>query len=349
MDEDRIKVTVNGEESKWANVLSGVPQGSVLGPVLFVCCINDLPEEVNTTVKLFADDTKLYTKVSEEEGGKELQEDISNLDRWANKWQLSFNSSKCKVMHIGHRNPHISFTMTQENRTVELETSDLEKDIGVHVDNEMKFDRHVEIQCGKANRILGLIRRSFTHIDKDTMKKLYTSLIRPILEYGHVITYPRFKKSAILLENVQHRATKMVPELKDLGYEGRLREMDLQSLYYRRDRGDVIECYKMMHGSYDTDPILKKDSNTTRRGHSLKLKMSASSKEVRHNYFSLRVVSKWNSLPETVVSAPSLNAFKNRLHKHWKTYSFSQMPLPPCNLAETDTPLETELETIVQA
>ena len=98
----RQMVTVNGEESKWADVLSGVPQGSVLGPVLFICYINDLPEEVNTTVKLFADDTKLYTKVSEEEGVQDLQDDINSLDRWAREWQLSFNSSKCKVMHIGH-------------------------------------------------------------------------------------------------------------------------------------------------------------------------------------------------------------------------------------------------------
>jgi hypothetical protein len=313
-------VTVNGEESKWADVLSGVPQGSVLGPVLFICYINDLPEEVHTTVKLFADDTKLYTKVSEEEGVQDLQDDINSLDRWAREWQLSFNSSKCKVMHIGHKNPRKIYHMTQDGTSVNLETTELEKDIGVHVDNELKFDRHIEIQCGKANRILGLIRRSFTYIDVTSMKQMYTALIRPILEYGHVITYPRYKKSSILLENVQHRATKMVPALKALDYEERLKEMDLQSLYYRRDRGDMIECYKMTHENYDIEPLLKQDKDTSRRGHSLKLSMSGSTKEVRHNYFSIRVVSKWNSLPDSVVSAPSLNAFKNRLDKHWDKY-----------------------------
>jgi len=345
----RQKVTVNSEESNWADVLSGVPQGSVLGPVLFICYINDLPEQVKTKVKLFADDTKLYAKVSDEEGGQNLQDDINNLDRWAREWQLSFNSSKCKVMHIGHKNPHRSYNMIQEGHSVELEKTEREKDIGVNVDNELKFDRHIEIQCGKANRILGLIRRSFTYLDKHSMKQLYTALIRPILEYGHVITYPRYKKSAILLENVQHRATKMVPELKDLEYEDRLREMDLQSLYYRRDRGDMIECYKMTHGSYDIDPILKQDTDTTRRGNSFKLKMTSSSKEVRHHYFSIRVVSKWNSLPESVVDAPSLNSFKNRLDKHWNIHKISQVPLPPCKIAETDTLIEDEIETVVQA
>ena len=181
------------------------------------------------------------------------------------------------------------------------------------------------------------------------MKQLYTALIRPILKYGHVITYPRYKKSAILLENVQHRATKMVPELKELEYEDRLRKMDLQSLYYRRDRGDMVECYKMTHESYDMETRLKLDNDTTRRGHSLKFKMTASNKEVRHNFFSIRVVSKWNSLPEDVVAAPSLNSFKNRLDKHWDQYKISQMPLPPCKLVQTDTLLEDEPETVEQA
>jgi len=95
----------------------------------------------------------------------------------------------------------------------------------------------------------------------------------------------------------------MVPELKDLEYVDRLREMDLQSLYDRKNRG-MMECYKMTHGSYDIDLILKQDMDTTRKGRLFKLKMTSSSKEVRHHYFSIGVVTKWNSLPESVVDAP---------------------------------------------
>ena len=141
----------------------------------------------------------------------------------------------------------------------------------------------------------------------------------------------------------------MVPELKELDYEERLKAMDLQSLYYRRDRGDMIECYKMTHGHYDIDPILKVDTDNARRGHSHKLKFSASNKEVRHHFFSIRVVSKWNSLPESVVSAPSMSSFKNRLDKHWKVYRYSQMPLPPCKIVKTDNDNNTEPETVEQA
>eukprot|EP00794_Sanderia_malayensis_P010533 gene10533-11645_t len=189
LDGRRQRVKMNGEVSRWADVLSGAPQGSVLGPVLFVSYINDLPDEIHTHVKLFADDTKVYADVSKSIKSQELQGDITRLDEWARKWQLAFNSSKCKVMHMGNKNPQQSYYMEVDSKTVKLEKTKLEKDIGVHVDNKLKFDRHVEIQCNKANQILGLIRRAFTFIDLDSMKKLYTSLIRPILEYGHAQKY----------------------------------------------------------------------------------------------------------------------------------------------------------------
>eukprot|EP00794_Sanderia_malayensis_P011493 gene11493-12686_t len=104
--------------------------------------------------------------------------------------------------------------------------------------------------------------------------------------------------------------------------------MDLQSLYYRRDRGDMIECYKTTHGKYDIKQILKLEEDKTRRGHEFKLKVSACNKEVRHHFFTLRVVTKWNSLPEKVVTAPSLDSFENRLDKYWKHFKFSQSPIP---------------------
>ena len=209
--------------------------------------------------------------------------------------------------------------MVQDGKNVALKSTAVEKDLGVHVDTLLKFDKHAELQANKANKLLGMIRRAFTHIDKDNMSMLYKSLVRPHLEYGHAIAYPRLKKSELILESIQRRATRIIPELKGLEYEDRLKALDLPSLYYRRDRGDMIECYKMTHGYYDTDQILKLDnSDRNLRGHSLKLQMTQSTKNVRHHFFSIRVVNKWNALPEDVVSAPSLNAFKNQLDNNWK-------------------------------
>eukprot|EP00794_Sanderia_malayensis_P011225 gene11225-12404_t len=192
----RQKVVVDGEESTWSDVVSGVPQGSVLGPTLFVCYINDLPEVIHTTVKIFADDTKVFTDVSTEGGIIELQEDIQRLQDWAKKWQLTYNIDKCKVMHIGLKNPKNDYVMVRDGEEIKLESTVLEKDLGVNVDDKLKFDRHTEIQVNKANKMLGMIRRAYTYLDADSMNTLYKSIIRPLLEYGHVIAIQDTKRIA---------------------------------------------------------------------------------------------------------------------------------------------------------
>jgi ribonuclease P/MRP protein subunit RPP40 len=122
------------------------------------------------------------------------------------------------------------------------------------VDNQLKFDGHIESQVKKANRLLGLIRRSFHYLDNETFCLLYKSLVRPHLEYGHVVYYPRYERQVALLEGVQRRGTKMVSDLRDLPYSERLRRLDLPSLVHRRKRGDLIEAYKYLHGKYKVEP-----------------------------------------------------------------------------------------------
>lgn len=172
-----------------------------------------------------------------------------------------------------------------------------------------------------------MIRRSYTYLDKDSMNTLYKSLIRPLLEYGHVIAYPRYEKDCKLIEGVQRRATKMVPQLHKCTYTDRLKEMKLPSMYYRRDRGDMIECYKVTHNKYKMEPILELDTNTSRRGHSLKLVKHHTSKTVRSHFFSERAVNNWNSLPDEVVQAPTLDTFKNRLDLHWKDHQYTLLAI----------------------
>ena len=150
------------------------------------------------------------------------------------------------------------------------------------------------------------------------MNTLYKSPIRPLLEYGHVIAYPRYKKDCKLIEGVQRRATKMVPQLHKYTYTDRLKEVKLPSMYYRRDRGDMIECYKVIQNKYKIETILELDKDTSRHGHSLKLLNHHTNKTVRSHFFSERAVNNWNSLPDEVVQAPTLDTFKNRLDSHWK-------------------------------
>ena len=173
--------------------------------------------------------------------------------------------------------------------------------------------------------MLALLRRGFTALDSVSLPILYKSIIRPHLEYGNVVWHPQYKGDEQQLERVQHRATKMIPELKNVRYEERLRKLDLPSLNYRKARGDMIECYKYLTGiSKVSGDILPRDHRSLTRGHSLKLKKPRVATRLRQNFFCVRIVNAWNSLPEQVISAPSLNAFKNRIDKHWEKYKFRE-------------------------
>ncbi len=207
---------------------------------------------------------------------------------------------------------------------VNIEVVDEEKDLGVKVDNELSFDSHIEGQVNKANKLLGLIRRSFDNLEAETFTILYKSLVRPILEYCNVVAHPQFERQRKLLEGVQRRATRMVPQLRGLDYIQRLEKLKLPSLYYRRARGDIIEAYKYLHGLYQVDPCpLEIDQKGNTRGNSLKLLKKRHEKAVRKNFFTYRVVNPWNKLPDEVVLAPTINTLKNRLDKHWQKFHYT--------------------------
>ena len=179
-----------------------------------------------------------------------------------------------------------------------------------------------------------MIRRSFVHLDEKILPLLYTAIVRPHLEFCNTIWHPLWKKDKEMLEDIQRRATRMIPEMREKTYEERLKSLNIPSLYYRRARGDMIECYKYLTGIYKvpTD-FIPLDTNST-RGHSLKLKKQSAKKHVRCNAFSRRIVNSWNALPEEVIAAPTLNCFKARLDKEWEDFRYcsnsnwSESPYP---------------------
>jgi len=317
----RQRVCVNGEKSEWAEVTSGVPQGSVLGPVLFTIFVNDMPEIVQSKLKLFADDTKLYRSVVQREECNKLQRDLQVLQDWAIKWQLSFHPMKCTVIRLGKGHPDYTYSMLDNETRTLLEFTQQEKDLGITVDKELSFSKHISNICNKANQIAGLIWRTFAYVDKEVFLLLYKSLIRPQLEYGAPAWSPYTWKLALDLERVQKRATKRVPGLRSLPYEERLKALNLPTLVYRRLRGDLINTYKFLHGIYDTSCPFELNTSTRTRGHCLRIKRQASKSNRRSHFFCIRVVSWWNNLPEPVVTSPSVNCFKERLDNHMKKHS----------------------------
>ena len=231
------KVKVGKEESEETDVKSGIPQGSVLGPILFTVFINDLPESLSCYCKIFADDTKIYNKAT---NGDLIQEDLKSLQRWSDTWNLYFNVAKCHVMHIGARNTQREYSMKLGKDVQKISVCETEKDLGVTFDKDLSFDPHIDRVVKKANQMIGIIKRTFSYLDRDTFLKLYKAFVRPHLEYANVIWNPYLKRQSEKIEEVQRRATRLLKECKEMKYKERLDYLNLHSLKGRRVRGDLL-------------------------------------------------------------------------------------------------------------
>ena len=307
------RVVINGCKSKWGKVISGVPQGSVLGPLLFLIYINDLDSGVSSHLSKFADDTKIGRIIRSDEDTMALQADLEIMYEWADKWQMQFNISKCKVLSIGRDNPHNRYTLNNED-LVRLES---EKDLGVTVTSDLRQRKQCVEARNKANRVLGFILRSVKSRSPEVILKLYLALVRPHLDYAVQFWSPYYRKDIGLLESVQRRMTKKIQGMHNIPYERRLKLLDLHSLERRRIRGDMIEVFKWQKGynKGDVDKILKVSGQARTRNNGFKLEKVRFRREIGRYWFSNRVVDDWNRLSREVVSAESLGSFKRRLDK----------------------------------
>ena len=216
---------------------------------------------------------------------------------------MNYHFQKCEHLHIGNHDINFEHTMQTNSGEIKVQKVTSEKDLGVTVDQNLKFTDHTNNKVNKANRNVGLIFRTFTFMDKDMFLSIINLLLDPILEYASSVWSPMFKKDKIL----QRRARRLVKCLKHLSYEDSLKTLGLPSLEYRRERSDMIQVYKIMHGIDKVD----KDKVLSNVWSLIKIVQKRSRLLVRTNSFSNRVVDSWNSLTEDVVNAPSLNAFKS--------------------------------------
>ncbi|WAR02240.1 YWV1-like protein [Mya arenaria] len=255
----------------------------------------------------------------------QLQNDIDNLCEWSSKWLLKFNIDKCKVVTYGNEKLINTYTMSDTNgETHELTRDNQERDLGILFTSNLNFDQHINNIANKANSIIGLVRRKFTYMNKDLFLTLYKALIRSHLDYGNLVYYPTTKKCKQIIENVQRRATRLVPELKGLTYEERLCELNLTTLEYRRKRYDIIQVYKIVHNidNIDINNFFTFAENVGTRGHNLKLNQRQAKKGRRMNAFGIRTVSTWNNLPGELVNSTTLLPFKTNLDKLWRPNRF---------------------------
>ena len=246
-----------------------------------------------------------------------MQNDLNELFNWSKIWSTELNLLKCKTIYIGKNREKCPYAVGNVN----LKETSEEKDLGVFVTNDLKWNRQCSAAAAKANRVLGQIRNSFLCLEEETLRLLYTGLVRPHLEYAISMWNPSTRTNINLIEKVQRRATKLVKSIKKETYEDRLKSLGLMNLEDRRMRGDLIQMYKIVNGIEKINLVngvnFAKSLNLNLRRKNDKRLTRELSKCGSHRYKFLtnRVVAKWNELPQSVVDAESINMFKSHIDR----------------------------------
>ena len=301
--------------STFINVLSGVPQGSVLGPLLFLIFVNDLPDFVSfhhphfrSSLKLFADDVKIYQIVNTIEEALRLQYSLNIILDWCNVWQLSINLGKCQLLHLGKNNKRFCYGFEGNILPSVLKVNDL----GLLIDENLHFTTHIAAVAAKARGRCGVFLKSFISRDRDLMLKFYLVYVRPILEYASVVWNPTSVGDINVLESVQRGFTNKIPGCTFLPYSRRLEILGINSLQHRRSVSDLVCLYSIIVGDLDLSlaPFLLFNSPSVTRGHNLKIVPPLLKRAYSKQNFLSRTVPLWNTLPLSALQARSRASFR---------------------------------------
>ena len=297
------RVVVDGIKSDWAPVVSGFPQGTVLGPLLFSLYINDISADIESEIRLFAD-------IKNEEDTLKLQRDIDRLGSWARKWGMRFQPVKCNMMQLTNKRS----SKIQANYTLEgtlLENVESINYLGVTITNDLKWNTHISNVCTKANRTLGFLRRDLYSCPPDVKEASYKGLVRPVLEYGRSVWDPHTHGIQEELEKVQNRAARFVTGnyvFETGSMTGILGQLKRESLKKRRKDSRLILLYKGLKGKarIPTDDLIPKNRRC-RNQHSLAFQIPSASKEAYKSSFFPQTIRDWNDLPDSLVSSAEMS------------------------------------------
>ena len=287
------QVVIDGEESESIPVTSGVPQGSVLGPILFLVYRNDLPDEVRSQVRLFADDTALYLTMESEDDGSALQNDLDILSVWETRWDMEFNPSKCKVVHVSGSKRPVKRDYILHDQVLESVTC--AKYLGVDISGSLTWNSHIDQIASTANRTLGFVRRNIITKMSKVRETAYNTLVRPQLEYASAVWDPHKKGWISQIEQVQRRAarwtvnnferqTSVTRIVQDLGW---------RTLDQRRADARLCLFYKIVHGlvAVPLPEYIQYSNRVSRYCHSMTFRQVSNSTDYyKYSFFPLAIV-----------------------------------------------------------
>ena len=315
-----MRVNVQGQLSRPQSVTSGVTQGSVLGPLLFLIYINHIAAKLTCRFAIFADDLKIYACGGSDKANRtlaelesEVQRDIDTLFNTSTSWGLSLNPKKCAVLRFSRRQQETPHYVLNGN---DLPSPKSHTDLGVVIDTSLKFHDHISSATRKVAGLGHSFLKSTVCRSKDFMLFFLTVHLRPILEYGSCLWHTGYIGDVRKLERFQRYWTKQIEDLQNLSYGDRLRELDLYSVKGRLVRSDLIQYWKIFHRQSCIAPESMFPRPTTRvtRGHMHKIGVLRDNTDIRKRSFSKRHINLWNNLPESVVNAPDIVHFKRGLN-----------------------------------
>jgi hypothetical protein len=313
------RVRVDEALSDSVPVTSGVPQGSVMGPLLFLIYINDIACGLSSNIRLFADDCILYRVINNNTDCESLQTDFNKLCNWCHEWQMILNHSKCfKISFTTKRRPFTAQYLFPDGNYVQ--TTDNSKYLGVHFSSNVSWGHHIEFVVNKAFRALYYLKRNYSKAPANIKSLLYSMLVRSVLEYGCVVWDPHQVNHINALERVQRAAARFVTN----SYSWRISVTDLlqrlgwNSLAERRKTQRITSFYNVYTGTGGWEEMssrLLRPTYFSRHDHPFKTRTRFARKGISFNSFISKTARDWNSLPATLFNngLPSLNQLKQHL------------------------------------
>ena len=305
------QVVLDSKTSSPAPVTSGVPQGTVLGPLLFLVYINDLPSKVNSQARLFADDCLLYRTINTDKDSTALQEDLAHLEEWEKDWQMMFNPDKCEVIHITNKRKPTCASYNLHGQTL-LQTNKA-KYLGVTIDNKLTWNSHIDAVTKKANNTLSFLRRNISACPKDIKATCYKTLVRPQVEYAASIWDPGTKNNITKVEAVQRRAARFChgDYHRTSSVTAMLQDLQWPDLQTRRQQAKTVMMYKIINHLVEVDSkTILIPAGVHTRGHAEKFLTPFCNVNAYKYSFYPSSIHLWNSLPADVTKAPSVDVFK---------------------------------------
>ena len=331
---------VKGKKSRPVLVISGVPQGTVLGPLLFIIFINDITEVLkHCQINIFADDSKLLHKIKSFDEQSELQDDLNAVMKWAEDNNMELNQDKFEILHHGY-NRNLDGNYVLPNGKSITTDSHTVRDLGINVSDTLSWSDHYTLMVTEAKKYAGWILRTFSTRSQHAILLLYGSLVRMRLEYSCPLWMPFTKKDIMSIEAVQRSVTAKIQEVSELNYWERLKKLKLYSLQRRRDRYCIIHVWKILWKFAPNDIQMAFHYNS-RHGPVAEIpKLKAKRQHVntlRNQSFSCIGPRLFNILPMELKMLDTLPSFKLQLDKFLK--SFPDTPPTPGYVAINDNSL----------